>query len=164
MLYSVYIAMSAVGITSSFAGMMRGIGASSRVFELMDRDSLIPNSVGMDLLSHSKEAQRLFEGDIKFENVHFVYPTRSDAQILDGFDLSVPAGKAMAIVGESGSGKSTVFALLLRFYDVTQGHGAITIGGHDVKGESALMVEASERSPILQGRSTHSRTALRWIN
>lgn len=156
--------MSAVGITSSFAGMMRGIGASSRVFELMDRDSLIPNSVGMDLLSHSKEAQRLFEGDIKFENVHFVYPTRSDAQILDGFDLSVPAGKAMAIVGESGSGKSTVFALLLRFYDVTQGHGAITIGGHDVKGESALMVEASERSPILQGRSTHSRTALRWIN
>merc|ERR1719242_911198 len=84
-------------------------------------------------MNHSKEAQRLFEGDIRFENVSFVYPTRSDAQILDTFNLEVPAGKALAIVGESGSGKSTVISLLLRFYDVMEGHGAITIGGHDIK-------------------------------
>ena len=129
LLYSVYIAMSAVGITSSFAGIMRGIGASTRVFELMDRDSQIQNEIGLELLHSVKH----FKGDIDFKDIFFHYPTRSEAQILSNFNLNVPAGKAMAIVGESGSGKSTIISLLLRFYDIMEGNGEISIDGYNIK-------------------------------
>ena len=129
LLYSVYIAMSAVGITSSFTGIMRGIGASTRVFELIDRDSRIYNDIGLELLHSSTH----FKGDINFTNVVFQYPTRSESKVLNNFSLNVPSGKAIAIVGESGSGKSTIISLLLRFYDVLPGNGEISIDGYNIK-------------------------------
>ncbi|XP_072391053.1 mitochondrial potassium channel ATP-binding subunit isoform X2 [Diabrotica undecimpunctata] len=73
----------------------------------------------------------LVKGDIEFKNVCFAYPTRSQQVILQGFNLSVPSGKTVAIVGASGNGKSTVVALLERFYDVKD--GSITLDGHDIR-------------------------------
>ena len=56
-------------------------------------------------------------GEVEFDHVEFVYPSRPDSIILSDFCLKVPAGKTVALVGGSGSGKSTVISLLQRFYD-----------------------------------------------
>lgn len=55
----------------------------------------------------------------------------ADRTVLDGLSFEIPAGQTLAVVGSSGSGKSTVSLLLPRFYDVT--HGAVLVGGHDVR-------------------------------
>jgi ATP-binding cassette, subfamily B (MDR/TAP), member 7 len=68
-------------------------------------------------------------GEIKFENVSFGY--LPDRQILKNLNLTIPAGKKVAIVGPSGCGKSTILRLLFRFYD-TQA-GKITIDGQDIR-------------------------------
>ena len=60
-------------------------------------------------------------GDISFDNVSFVYPSRPDAQIFSNLNLHIPSGSVTAVVGPSGSGKSTVGGLLMRFYDPNQG-------------------------------------------
>jgi ATP-binding cassette subfamily B (MDR/TAP) protein 7 len=68
-------------------------------------------------------------GEIKFENVTFGY--RKDRPILRNLNLSIPAGKKVAIVGPSGCGKSTILRLLFRSYDVESGR--ITIDGQDIR-------------------------------
>lgn len=70
-------------------------------------------------------------GDIVFDDVHFHYPTRTDAPALEGFSLHVRPGETVALVGPSGAGKSTVFALLLRFHDPQR--GAIRIDDIDLR-------------------------------
>ena len=69
-------------------------------------------------------------GEIKFENVSFAY--RADRPILQDLNLTIPAGKKVAIVGPSGCGKSTILRLLFRFYDVQSGR--ITVDGQDIRG------------------------------
>ncbi|GMJ07389.1 multi-drug resistance 13, ATP-binding cassette B15 [Hibiscus trionum] len=70
-------------------------------------------------------------GDIEFDNVDFVYPSRPDSVILKQFNLKVEAGRTVALVGASGSGKSTAIALVQRFYDVN--NGAVKIDGVDIR-------------------------------
>lgn len=60
-------------------------------------------------------------GHIDICNVHFSYPSRADKIILQGFSLSIPPGKVVALVGSSGCGKSTVISLIERFYDPSKG-------------------------------------------
>merc|ERR1711966_391411 len=71
------------------------------------------------------------EGRVTFDNVYFHYPSRPDAEVLDGVSCDVVPGKTMAIVGPSGSGKSTSIALVSRFYDVEKGR--ILIDGVDIR-------------------------------
>lgn len=71
-----------------------------------------------------------FNHEIRFRQVTFCYPD-SEVKALDDFDMTVPAGKVLAIVGPNGAGKSTLIKLLCRFYDVEG--GTITIDGIDVK-------------------------------
>ena len=66
-------------------------------------------------------------GEIRFDAVRFAYPTRPDADVLDGVSFAVRAGEKVAIVGPSGAGKSTIFHLLLRFYDPKA--GAVSFDG-----------------------------------
>jgi ATP-binding cassette subfamily B protein len=60
-------------------------------------------------------------GVIAFRGVGFSYPTRRDRRAVEGFDLDVAAGEKLALVGPSGAGKTTIFQLLLRFYDPQEG-------------------------------------------
>ncbi|CAL5016999.1 unnamed protein product [Urochloa decumbens] len=70
-------------------------------------------------------------GGIKFESVHFAYPSRPHMTVLHDFNLHIPAGKTVALVGSSGSGKSTAIALVQRFYDASE--GTVKIDGVDIK-------------------------------
>ncbi|MFF5722773.1 ABC transporter ATP-binding protein [[Kitasatospora] papulosa] len=76
---------------------------------------------------------------VEFDDVRFGYAreedpgsgAEEDRPVLDGFSLTIDPGETVAVVGASGSGKSTVSLLLPRFYDVS--HGAVLVGGHDVR-------------------------------
>ena len=88
--------------------------AGKEVFEVIRRSSAISiDSKGKTL--------ELVEGNIDIHNIHFAYPSRPEKRILQGFSLSIPAGKVVALVGSSGCGKSTVISLMARFYDPAEG-------------------------------------------
>ena len=106
--------------------MKEGIGAAKRVLAIIDAKPTIVDAPNATAL---KIARAPFGGNVRFENVTFGYNRGMEA--LDKFNIDVPAGKKVALVGPSGAGKSTVFNLLQRFYDVSQ--GAITIDGHDIR-------------------------------
>ncbi len=67
--------------------------------------------------------------EIRFRGVTFAYP--NGAPVLDGFDLTIPAGSSLAIVGQNGAGKTTLAKLLCRFYDPQA--GAIEVDGRDLR-------------------------------
>jgi ATP-binding cassette subfamily B protein len=71
------------------------------------------------------------KGAIQFDAVEFSYPTRPETPALTNFSLKVEPGETVALVGPSGAGKTTVFQLLLRFYD--PGQGTIRMDGVDLK-------------------------------
>ncbi|KAM8810396.1 ATP-binding cassette sub-family B member 5 [Eudromia elegans] len=99
--------------------------SAQRIFRLLDRKPLID--------SYSEEGEKLsnFEGNIEFRNIHFVYPSRPEAQVLQGLSVKVNKGQTLALVGSSGCGKSTSIQLLERFYDPVEGQ--VLADGFDTK-------------------------------
>ena len=63
-----------------------------------------------------------FNGNIQFSGVSFSYPSRPEAKILQGIDLGVKPGQAVALVGPSGCGKSTIMNLIPRIYEFEEGN------------------------------------------
>ncbi|KAK9293108.1 hypothetical protein L1049_021094 [Liquidambar formosana] len=98
--------------------------AGNEVFQVIKR---MP---GISYDSKGKILERV-DGKIDICDVHFAYPSRPDKLILQGFSLSIPAGKVVALVGSSGCGKSTVISLVARFYDPSKGE--ILIDNHNIK-------------------------------
>ncbi|MFF7774846.1 ABC transporter ATP-binding protein [Streptomyces tanashiensis] len=92
-----------------------------RVFDLIDTEPVIKDG--------TKELPADAPATVEFDDVSFAY--EDGRPVLDGFSLEIRPGETVAVVGASGSGKSTVSLLLPRFYDVT--HGAVLVGGHDVR-------------------------------
>jgi ABC-type multidrug transport system fused ATPase/permease subunit len=78
----------------------------------------------------TRPAEGLPVREIRFEHVHFTYPT-TGATVLEGFDLSIPAGSSLAIVGPNGAGKTTLAKLLCRLYDPQD--GAVLVDGIDLR-------------------------------
>jgi ABC-type multidrug transport system fused ATPase/permease subunit len=124
MLFALQTVFAFQSLLSIFPQFMEAIGASVRVFELLDRVPRV-NYDGGIIPPHG------IEGRVTFDNVHFHYPSRPDAEVLDGVSCDVVPGKTMAIVGPSGSGKSTSISLISRFYDVDK--GKVMIDGVDVR-------------------------------
>jgi ATP-binding cassette subfamily B protein len=75
-------------------------------------------------------AQNMPAKEIRFRNVRFAYSTGAEP-VLDGFDLTIPAGSSLAIVGQNGAGKTTLAKLLCRLYDPQD--GGIEIDGVDLR-------------------------------
>ncbi|KAK7469298.1 hypothetical protein VKT23_003782 [Stygiomarasmius scandens] len=69
-------------------------------------------------------------GQLKFDNVHFRYPTRPGVRVLRGLDLTIEPGTFVALVGQSGCGKSTVIQMIERFYDPLA--GGIYLDGENI--------------------------------
>jgi ABC-type multidrug transport system fused ATPase/permease subunit len=84
-----------------------------------------------ELVRGTRTAQNVPATEIRFRNVRFAYPTTGEP-VLDGFDLTIPAGTSLAIVGQNGAGKTTLAKLLCRLYDPQE--GAIEIDGVDLRG------------------------------
>jgi ABC-type multidrug transport system fused ATPase/permease subunit len=99
--------------------------------------------------------------EVRFEDVDFAFPARSDVQVLRGVSFFVPANSTAAFVGSSGSGKSTVFQLLARFYDVSA--GCVRLGGHDVRDLDASWMRRRigvvQQEPVLFGFDIRSNIA-----
>ncbi|MDU3076602.1 MAG: lipid A ABC transporter ATP-binding protein/permease MsbA, partial [Mixta calida] len=108
-------------LTNVNAQFQRGMAACQTLFSILDSEQEVDN--GTRVIERAK-------GDIEFRNVTFTYPGR-DIPALRDINLSIPAGKTVALVGRSGSGKSTMASLLTRFYDIQQGE--ILIDGHDLR-------------------------------
>ncbi len=118
------IGAAIASLGSFYTEIVSAIGATERIFEILDETSEI------EPLSEQTANIRL-DGPIRYEQVHFTYPTRPDIDVLKGINLEIQPGKKIALVGASGSGKSTIVALLQRFYPLED--GKITIGGKDIK-------------------------------
>jgi ATP-binding cassette subfamily B (MDR/TAP) protein 1 len=85
--------------------------AGERIMEVIKR---VPK---IDSENMEGEILENVSGEVEFNHVEFVYPSRPESIILNDFSLKVPSGKTVALVGGSGSGKSTVVSVLQRFYD-----------------------------------------------
>lgn len=112
LLYLMIVAIGVGSLGSLWGDIMAGIGATQRVFEILERVS-DEKTTG--------ETPTQTNGQISFENVRFSYPSRKDHEVLKGINFEVQPGQAVALVGSSGSGKTTVSSLLLRFYDPNEG-------------------------------------------
>ena len=108
-------------IANQYASILTALAGAERIFEIMD---------SADEIDEGCHELRISEinGNIHFEGIHFAYEPKEP--VLKGLELSVEAGKKIAIVGATGSGKTTVVNLLTRFYEVDEGR--ITVDGIDV--------------------------------
>ncbi|EFQ97875.1 multidrug resistance protein 1 [Nannizzia gypsea CBS 118893] len=111
----VVAATSLTHIAPQIITITKAAAAAEELFRIIDTEPAI------DSLSTTGLAPNKCVGEIKVEGLEFSYPSRPDTQVLNGLDLSVPAGKTTALVGASGSGKSTIVGLLERWYDQTAG-------------------------------------------
>ena len=122
--YAVLVASSGGAISESIGDLQRASGAAERLAELRDEVPVIAEPAAPQSLP------RPTQGAVAFDAVSFRYPTRPDSLALDRFDLRIAPGETVAIVGPSGAGKTTVFNLLLRFYDPQAGR--VSIDGVDI--------------------------------
>lgn len=115
-LYSVFVGASIGGIAEIYAQIQKAVGAIERVLEIMD-EGIEP----VELQENVVYQQAKLQGEVKFENVKFRYPSRPEVEVLKDINFSAKKGETIAIVGPSGSGKSTLASLLLRFYTPEEG-------------------------------------------
>ena len=113
-LYSTFVGASFGGIAELYAQIQKAVGATERVFELLEET---PENIK----STRTTATEKIKGNVTFKNVAFSYPSRKEIQVLKDVSFSANFGQKIAIVGPSGAGKSTISSLLLRFYDIESG-------------------------------------------
>ncbi|XWS34727.1 hypothetical protein CRYUN_Cryun21dG0062600 [Craigia yunnanensis] len=113
-LYSEWLIYSTWWVGDNVSSLMQSVGASEKVFQLMD---LMPSD---QFISKGMTLQKLL-GHIEFVNVSFQYPSREMVPVLQHVNLSICPGEVVAIAGLSGSGKSTLVNLLLCLYEPTNG-------------------------------------------
>jgi ATP-binding cassette subfamily B protein len=116
-----------------------------RFFKLLGTESDVADTPEViekygDTFNPKKENWEPLHGDIKFEDVSFMYPD-GDEYVLEHFNLDVPQGTNVAIVGETGAGKSTLVNLVCRFFKPTA--GKILIDGRDAADRSQLWLHSN---------------------
>lgn len=108
-------------LNNDYNVMQRSIGASERVFEIIDAEPGIVDAPDAQPLPAAR-------GDVEFRDVSFSY---GDEEVLKGISLTARKGEVVALVGPSGGGKTTLVSLIPRFYDVKS--GAVLVDGNDVR-------------------------------
>uniref|UniRef100_A0A8D3E3K8 ATP-binding cassette, sub-family B (MDR/TAP), member 4 n=1 Tax=Scophthalmus maximus TaxID=52904 RepID=A0A8D3E3K8_SCOMX len=120
-------------------------GAAHKVYSIIDHNPSI------DSFSEGGFKPDSIRGNVEFRNIHFSYPSRPEAKILNNMSLSVKSGQTIALVGSSGCGKSTTIQLLQRFYDPLE--GSVCVDGHDIRSLNVRylreMIGVVSQEPIL---------------
>lgn len=122
-LYSTFVGASFGGIAELYAQIQKAIGATERVFELLEE---IPEKIN----SVQNPSSHKIKGNVTFKNVAFSYPSRKGIEVLKDVSFTANFGQKIAVVGPSGAGKSTIASLLLRFYNVDGGE--ILVDGKNI--------------------------------
>ncbi len=120
--YTLFIGGAVSALPEMISSVQKTLGATQRVRELLRApgESLAPAA-----------APARLSGSVRFDGVHFRYPSRPELPVLRGVSLEVRAGEKIALVGPSGAGKSTLTALLLRFYEPDS--GALLLDGNNAR-------------------------------
>ncbi len=123
--YAVVVAGSVGALSEVVGEMQRAAGAAGRLIELLaTKPQITPPAKPRPLPEPPT-------GAVELDDVTFHYPARPEVSALEGFSLRVEPGETVALVGPSGAGKTTVFQLLLRFYDPDS--GAAMLDGVDLR-------------------------------
>jgi subfamily B ATP-binding cassette protein MsbA len=122
LVYGVNITASVGAFTGLYTQLQEAVGATRRIFEMLDEQPEIADAPGAQLLP-------AVEGRISFKDVSFAYPGAK--HVLHHISLEIQPGEVLALVGPSGAGKSTLFNLVPRFYDPLD--GAVLLDNHDLR-------------------------------
>ncbi len=155
LIYGLTVAANFAGVISLYSQVQEALGATKRVFEILDTQPDVRDEPKAKTLAHIK-------GAISLRGVSFAY--ENDLKVLSDINLEIAEGEIIALVGPSGAGKSTLFNLIPRFYDVDA--GSISIDGHDIRGltqsslrghigivpQETLLFGGSIRENILYGK------------
>jgi subfamily B ATP-binding cassette protein MsbA len=133
LIYGISVAGSLGAMVGLYTSLQEALGATKRVFQLLDTPQDIQDSPNARAIERT-------EGRISFDNVHFSYDERQE--VLHDIDLEIAPGEIIALVGPSGAGKSTIFNLIPRFYDPTE--GCVRLDGQDLR----ELTQASLRGQI----------------
>jgi ATP-binding cassette subfamily B protein len=123
--YAVIVAGSVGALSEILGDLQRAAGATERLSELMQETSDI---VPIEPLADLPEK---VTGRLEFQHMDFRYPSSPDRAALSDIHMTIEPGQTVALVGQSGAGKTTLFQLLMRFYD--PGEGAILLDGIDIR-------------------------------
>ncbi len=124
LLYATFLAGSTTALGEVWSDVQRAAGAMERLMELLSAEADIKAP------EHPLALPEKGRGHIHMQGIDFNYPSRPEHKALDNYTLEIQAGETVALVGPSGAGKTTVFQLLLRFYDPQAGQ--ITMDGVDI--------------------------------
>ncbi|RZV41972.1 MAG: ATP-binding cassette domain-containing protein [Acidimicrobiales bacterium] len=111
---ALFAVMQASMLTETWTNLLRAAGASERLSEILTESPEIAAPANPKIVDPAT-------GNISFENVTFSYPTRLEEKALDDISFEIKPGETVALVGPSGAGKTTIYQLLLRFYDPQNG-------------------------------------------
>ena len=132
--YAVILAGAGGTLSELWGEMQRAAGAADRLTELLAERPAI------DAPAYPQRFPDVSLGTLALESVTFRYPSRPEAAALDALSFSVRPGETVALVGPSGAGKTTVFQLLLRFYDAQS--GTVRVDGVDVRNADPAALRA----------------------
>ena len=122
--YTALLGGSLFSLGNFYEQLVRAVGASERILDILEQDT--------EIAAEAPEGELRLQGNIRFEQLAFSYPSRPDIQVLKNINFELAAGEKVALVGSSGAGKSTIVQLLLRYYQQQQ--GKILIDGQDISG------------------------------
>jgi ATP-binding cassette subfamily B protein len=124
-LYAMLVAGGVGTMAEVWGDVMRAAGATERLLELLHAEPAIHEVADPETSVHPAQAA------IRFGHVSFSYPARPQMRALDDVCLDIAPGESIALVGPSGAGKTSMFQLLLRYYEVSD--GSIRLNGQDIR-------------------------------